>query len=186
MDPIQHEKSCIEKREQTGRAGCSLLLLSVFGVCVFLSTNRVAHTMASLNGCWLVLSFGLLYLLILGRGISRFGPYLQRTQQRKQQWLNEYGQHIHAVVSKHPEKNVLIIGGSRRSRNTSDTRYLHWQDPHTGQRYSFCVNTRFSPTLRNLSEGTLCQVLFDPDDLSFFVVPDRIRKPNHERHSENT
>ena len=33
-----------------------------------------------------------------------------------------------------------------------------------------CVNTRFSSVLRNLPEGALYPVQFDPGDLSFFVV----------------
>jgi hypothetical protein len=175
MDTIQREKSCIQKREHTARAAFSLLLLlafvipaSLFGL---LRTTRVAQTIAPLGGGWLVLSFGLLFFLLCGLGTSQLGPYLQRTQRRKQLWLIEYGQQIHAVVSKHPVENALIIGGSVRGRGASFTRYLHWQDPHTAQLYSFCVNARFSSALRKLPEGTWYPVQFDPDDLSFFVVP---------------
>jgi hypothetical protein len=175
MDTIQRKKNRIQKREQAAHSAFSLLLLTVFALEVslfaFLRTTPVAQTITTLNGWWLPLSFSLLFFFIVGLGISQLGPFMQETQRQKQHWLNAYGQQIQAVVNKYPEENALVVGGSIRGRGTSSRRYLHWQDPQTTQRYSFCVNTRFSSALRNLPEGALYPVQFDPDDLSFFVVP---------------
>ena len=119
------------------------------------------------------LLWGFLLLLIFVLGIRILGPYVQKTQRQKQHWLNENGLHIQAPVTKHPGTNALVIGGRARGRHASYTVYLNWQDPDTGQFYSFRMNTRFSSALRNLPKGTLYPVQFDSSDLSFFVVPRR-------------
>lgn len=101
-------------------------------------------------------------------------PYMQKTQRQKQTWLNAYGLPILALVSKHPGENALIIGGrgSRSRRTALYTVFLNWQDPQTGQCYSFRVTTRFLAALWNLPEGNICPVRIDPGDPSFFIIPE--------------
>jgi hypothetical protein len=173
MDTIQQEKNRIRKREQMAQVAFSLLILSAFLAVVSLATSRVARTLAILNSYWFALFVCALFFFLVVLGSSLLGPYMQKTQRQKQNWLNEYGQHILAAVTKHPVENALIIGGRARGRNASYTVYLNWQDPQTEQFYSFCINTRFSSALGNLPEGTLYPVQFDPSDLSFFIVPRR-------------
>ncbi len=178
MDTIRREKNSIRKREQTAQIAFSLLLLTAFLapaiLVVSLTTAQVSRTIAALNSCCLGPLFFFLFFLIVVLGISVLGPYMQETQRQKQNWLNAYGLHILALVTKHPGENTLVIGGrgSGSRRNTFYTVFLNWQDPHTGQYYSFCVNTRFSAALRNLSEGNVYPVQLDPSDLSFFVIPE--------------
>lgn len=125
MDPIQREKSRIQKREQRARAAFSLLLLTAFLVptilLFFLARSPVLFIQTIFSTCSLPLFFGLLLFLIVGLGLSQLGPYMQKTRQQKQRWLNEYGQHIHAVISKHPAENALLIGG----RGPFKRRFLH-------------------------------------------------------------
>lgn len=175
MDIIQLEKISIQKREKTAITAFSLLgvIAFIIAASLFLRMTRVTQTIVPLNGSWLVLSSIVLFLLIFGLGTSQLGPYMQRTQRRKQHWLNKYGRQVHAVVSKFPKENALIIGESIHGRGTSYMRYLHWQDAQTAQLYSVCVNARFSSALRSLPEGALYPVQFDPDDLSFFVLPEK-------------
>ena len=180
MNDIQreNEKRSIQKREQIAKTVFPLLFFVAFVIPASLfmilpKMTRLAQTIASLNSCWLMLSFWLLFFLIVGLGITQIGPYAQRTQRQKERWLNEYGQQVHAVFSKHPQENALIIDKRKRihDRDASFRRYLNLQDPQTAQLYAFCVNIRFSSALRNLSEGTLYPVQFDLYDPSFFVVP---------------
>lgn len=172
MDPIQREKIRIQKREQRAITAFSLFALGAFLVPSILLISLARSPVVLMDfPCLPPLFFLLFFFLIFGLGISQLGPYLQKIQRQKKRWLNEYGQHVHAVMSQHPAENALIIGERLRGRNASHARYLHWQDPQTAQLYSFPVSVRFSSALRNLPEGTLCPVHFDPDDLSFFVVP---------------
>ncbi len=177
MDTIQREKHSIQRREQTPQVAFPLLGLTAFLVPatlgISLARSPVARTATVFYTCWLPLLWGFLPLLIFVLGIRILGPYMQKTQRQKQHWLNENGLHIQAPVTKHPGTNALVIGGRARGRHASYTVYLNWQDPDTGQFYSFRVNTRFSSALRNLPEGTLYPVQFDSSDLSFFVVPRR-------------
>jgi hypothetical protein len=175
MDMSRHEKSCIQKREQTAQVVFFLLLLAAFLVpailLVSLARSPGAFIQVIFSTCLLPLSFGFLFFFILGLGISQLGPYMQNTQRQKQYWLNTYGLHILALVTKHPGENALVIGGHARGRGVSSLVYLGWQDPQTEQLYSFRVSTRFSSALGNLSEGTLHPVQFDPSDPAFFCVP---------------
>jgi hypothetical protein len=178
MDTIGREKNRIKKREQTAQVAFSLLLLTAFLapaiLVVSLTTAHVSRTLAAFNSCCLAPLFFFLFFLIVVLGISILGPYMQKTQRQKQNWLNAYGLYILALVTRHPGENALVIGGrgSESRRNAFYTVFLNWQDPQTGQCYSFRVNTRFSAALRNLSEGALYPVQFDPGDPSFFVVPE--------------
>lgn len=105
-------------------------------------------------------------------GLIIFIPFMRRTQQRKQNWLNEYGWLVLAPIANYPEENAFIVCElSRGGRHPPRYRYLNWQDPETGQVYAFPVNIRFYSALRNLPEGSLHPVQFDPDDPSFFDVP---------------
>ncbi|HEU5229038.1 MAG TPA: hypothetical protein VFU49_14565 [Ktedonobacteraceae bacterium] len=113
-----------------------------------------------------LLSFPILGILAL----VTLGPFMRRTEQRKQNWLNEYGWHVLAPISRYPEENAFIIGGLARGRDAFYYRYVNWQDPETGQIYAFPVNTRFFSALRNQPEGSLHPVWFDPEDPSFFIV----------------
>lgn len=171
MNTIQQEKKRIQKREQTAQIAFSLLILSAFLTVVSLATSRAVRDLAIFNSCWFALFMSALFFFLVVLAISLLGPYMQKTQQQKQNWLNEYGQHILATLTKHPTENALVVGGRAHGRNASYTVYLNWQDPQTQQLYSFYANTRFSSALRNLPEGTLYPVQFDPSDLSFFVVP---------------
>ncbi len=179
MDTVKREKNRIQKREQTAQVALSLLLVTAFLVpallLVFLARSPGAFIHAIFSTGWLPLSFGLLFFLIVGLGISQLGPSMRETQRQKQHWLNEYGRHILAPATKHPGENALVIGGRVRGRGASYTVYLAWQDPLTEQLYSFRVSTRFSSALRSQPEGALYPVQFDPSDLAFFVVPESRR-----------
>lgn len=176
MDMIRREKSRIQKREQTAQVAFSLLLLTTFLVSitlgVSLARSPVARIAAIFYTCWLPLLLCFPCFLIVVLGISRLGPYMQETQRKKQDWVNEYGRHILAQLTRHPGENALVIGGRARGRGASHRVYLNWQDLQTGQLYSFRVSTHFSSGLRNLPEGTLYPVQLDPSDSAFFVVPD--------------
>lgn len=174
MDTRQREKHSIQKREQTAHFAFSVLPLIAVLVPAIIISQAVPHVplpLAVLTSSWAALFFWLLFLLIFILVISIVGPFMQKTQRLKQNWLNEYGLHILALVTGQPGKNALVIGGGRRY--SSYNVYLNWQDPHTGQLYSFRVKTRFSSALRNLPKGNLYPVQFDPSDLSFFAVPRR-------------
>jgi hypothetical protein len=172
MDTIWREKNRIQKREQTAQVALSLLLMVAFGVSailpVSLARSPVVFIHTIFSTWWLPLSFGFLFFFIVGLGISQLGPFMQETQRQKQHWLNEYGRHILASVTRHLRENALVIGGQARGRGSSYLVYLDWQDPQTEQRYSFQVSTRFSSALRKLPEGTLYPVQFDPSDPAFF------------------
>ena len=176
MDTIQSEKKRIQKREQTAQAAFFLLGLTAFLIpailLVFLARSPVALIQVLFNTCWLPLACFFLFFLIFLLGISRLGPYMQETQRQKRHWLNEYGLHIQAQLTKRPGENALVIGGRARGRGASYIVYLNWQDPQTGQLYAFRVSTRFSPALRSLPEGTFCPVQLDRSDPTFCVVPD--------------
>ena len=172
IDTRQREKHSIQKREQTAHFAFSVLLLIAWLVpatIISQAVPRAAWPLAVFTSGRTVLFFWLLFLLIFIPGISILGPFMQKTQRQKQNWLNEYGLHILARVTKRAGKNAFVIDGG--GHNASFNVYLNWQDLHTGQLYSFRVNTRYSSTLRNLREGNLYPVQFDPSDLSFFVVP---------------
>jgi hypothetical protein len=191
MDTIRGEKASIQRREHAAHIALSLLMLTAFlvstSLVVALATSQVVRTIATLNGCLLVFFWCLLFFLIVVPGISLLGPYMQKTQRLKQNWLNEYGLHILAPITRHPGKNVLIVNGDVRGRNASYTVYLNWQDPQTEQLYAFPMNTRFSHALRNLPEGASYPVQFDPNDLSFFVVAmSTPRKPEPTEHTRGT
>lgn len=154
MDTRQREKHSIQKREQTPHFAFSVLVLIAWLVpatIISQAVPRAAWPQAAFTSGWTALFFWLLFLLLFIPGISILGPFMQKTQRQKQNWLNEYGLHILAPVTRHAGKNALVIGGG--GRNASFNVYLNWQDPHTGQLYAFRVNTRYSSTLRNLSEG---------------------------------
>lgn len=161
MDARQREKRLIQRREQIGPTGCSL-----FALAAFLIPAIIAPSVTS--GFWLIL----LFFPILGiLGIVTLGPFMRRTQQRKQNWLNEYGWHVLAPIANYPEENAFIVCElSSGGRHPPRYRYVNWQDPDTGQVYAFPINTRFYSALRNIPEGSLHPVQFDPDDPSFFIV----------------
>lgn len=119
-------------------------------------------------GIWLFFFF----FPILGiLGIVTLGPFMRRTQQRKQNWLNEYGWHVLAPIASYPEENAFIVCElSSGGRHPPRYRYVNWQDPETGYVYAFPVNTRFFSALEKLPEGSLHPVWFDPEDPSFFIV----------------
>lgn len=172
MDPTQREKIRLQKGEHRAIAALSLLVFVAFLVPSILQIFLARSPVVLIDfPCFSFLFFLLLFFLIFGLGISQVGPYAQKIQRQKERWLNEHGQHVHAVMRQHPAENALIIGERLRGRNASYARYMHWQDPQTAQLYSFPVSVRFSSALCTLPEGTLCSLLFDPDDLSFFVVP---------------
>lgn len=169
MDAPQREKRLIQRREQIGPAGCSLLALAAFLVPAIIASSVR-------NAFWLFfLSFPILGIL----GLVTLGPFMQRTQQQKQNWLNEYGRRILAPIARYPKENAFIIReqvrisrrARRRRRNSSYYWYVNWQDPDTGRTYAFPVNTRFYSALRNIPEGSLHPVQFDPADPSFFAIP---------------
>lgn len=175
MDPIRREKRSIQRREQWAHTAFSLLLLIGFlafaSLMTFLTRSGVFFSSALLSTCGFPLFSIVLFFIIIGLCIRLLGPYMQETRRRKQHWLNEYGRHIDATLSLQMEENTVFINESVSGRHASYRRYLYWQDPQTAQRYAFCVSARFSPTLSKLSEGALCPVQFDPDDLAFFEIP---------------
>jgi uncharacterized integral membrane protein len=176
MDMIQCEKVRIQKREETARGVLFFLLLAAFllpaSLLIFLAHSPNTFIQALFATCLLPLSFGFLFFFIFGLGMSQVGPYMQKTQQQKQRWLDEHGMYVLATVSRQPGENALLIGGSDRGRSASYVVYMNCQDPLTGQLYSFRVNTRFSSVLRKLQEGDVYPVQFDSADPTLCVVPE--------------
>src|SRR6266487_2375546 len=83
MDTVKREKNRIQKREQTAQVALSLLLVTAFLVpallLVFLARSPGAFIHAIFSTGWLPLSFGLLFFLIVGLGISPLAPSIRKT-----------------------------------------------------------------------------------------------------------
>ncbi len=157
MDARQHEKRLIQWREKIEQYGCSYFVLAAFLISGIIASSHAV-------------GFLLLFVFFPILGLVIFGPFMQRTEQRKQNWLNKYGWQVLAPITKYPEENAFIISGLATGRNASYYRYVNWQDPDTGQIYAFPVDTRFFAALRDIPEGSLHPVQFDPEDPSFFIV----------------
>lgn len=78
---------------------------------VSLARSPVARIAAIFYTCWFPLLLCFPCFLIVVLGISRLGPYMQETQRKKQDWLNEYGRHILAQLTGIQERTLLSSVG---------------------------------------------------------------------------